>query len=246
MRKHLRTTTLAATALLAALSLTACNADDITDNGKKAGESAPAASEGNTAAPKTGQDTEGAAKGASEGSSEGAAKGSSEGNSSGTSNSSAGNASAKGGGNGGGSTSKTPVTCTGANTKVTVTQVSRPINHLLLTATNTGTAPCFAYYAPGLRFDNAQAAFPVLESSKPQAVVTLAPGQSGYAAIGLAGEPDGQEQHKSNHLTVYFTGRANQGSVGSPAELTLPAGTTWADNGFVTYWQADMADALTY
>ncbi|MGW1430856.1 DUF4232 domain-containing protein [Streptomyces sp. NPDC002431] len=245
MRKHLRTTTLAATALLAALSLTACNADDVTDNGKKAGESAPAASESNTGAPKTDQDTEGA-KGASEGSSEGAAKGSSEGNSNGTSNSSAGNASSKGGGNGGGSTSKSPVTCTGANTKVTVTQVSRPINHLLLTATNTGTAPCFAYYAPGLRFDNAQSAFPVLESSKPQAVVTLAPGQSGYAAIGLAGEPDGQEQHKSNHLSVYFTGRANQGSVGSPAELTLPAGTTWADNGFVTYWQADMEDALTF
>ncbi|MEV8457456.1 DUF4232 domain-containing protein [Streptomyces sp. NPDC052095] len=245
MRKHLRTTTLAATALLAALSLTACNADDVTDNGKKAGESAPAASENNTTAPKTDQDTEGA-KGASEGSSQGAAKGSTEGTSNGASNSSAGNASSKGGGNGGGSTSKNPVTCTGANTRVTVTQVSRPINHLLLTATNTGTAPCFAYYAPGLRFDDAQAAFPVLESSKPQAVVTLAPGQSGYASIGLAGEPDGQEQHKSSHLTVYFTGRANQGSVGSPAELTLPAGTTWADNGFVTYWQADMADALTY
>lgn len=26
----------------------------------------------------------------------------------------------------------------------------------------------------------------------------------------------------------------------------LPADTYWDDKGFVTYWQSDMADALTY
>ncbi|MFB6814823.1 DUF4232 domain-containing protein [Streptomyces sp. NPDC056347] len=239
MRKHIRTTALAATALLAALSLTACNAEDTVDNGKKAGASVPAASDGNTTAPDAGKDSADA-KGTSDTPAENTSSKTSGGSTS------AGSGSAGSGSKGGGTSSKSPVTCTGANTKVTVTRVSRPINHLLLTATNTGTAPCYAYYAPGLRFDDAQSAFPVLQDSKPQAVVTLAPGQSGYAAIGLAGEPDGQEQHKSDHLTVYFTGKNDQGSVGSPAELTLPAGTTWADNGFVTYWQADMADALTY
>ncbi|MFF2011643.1 DUF4232 domain-containing protein [Streptomyces sp. NPDC058195] len=235
MRKHLRTTTLAATALLAALSLTACNADDTVDNGKKAGASVPAAADGGSTAPDTGKDTAQGAEDGKDTSNTPAEKTSSK--------SSAGGSSA---GKGSGSGSGKSVTCTGANTKVTVTQVSRPINHLLLTATNTGSTPCYAYYAPALRFDDAQSAFPVLQDSKPQAVTTLAPGQSAYAAIGLAGEPDGQEQHPSDHLTVYFMGRDNQGSVGSPAELTLPAGTTWADNGFVTYWQADMADALTY
>lgn len=124
--------------------------------------------------------------------------------------------------------------------------MSRPINHLLLTATNTGSATCYAYHAPALRFDDAQAAFPVLRDSIPQAVVTLEPGQSAYAAIGLSGEPDGQELHKGTHLAVYFTGKANQGSTGAAAELTLPAGTSWGDNGFVTYWQSEMDDALTY
>src|SRR5436190_18959051 len=47
-------------------------------------------------------------------------------------------------------TKKAPsvVTCTTANTKLTVTHVSRPINTLLLKATNTGTKTCYAYIAP--------------------------------------------------------------------------------------------------
>ncbi|MFE7352384.1 DUF4232 domain-containing protein [Streptomyces sp. NPDC057543] len=245
---HIRTTALAATALLAALSLTACGGDD-TDNGKKAGAAAPAASTTATA-PDTGKDAKDAedTKDTNSGTANGPAE-----NASATSKGSTGGsrseksgAGTTGSGSGSGSGSKSTVTCTGSNTKVTISKVSRPINHLLLTATNTGSVPCYAYHAPALRFDDAQAAFPVLRDSIPQAVVTLAPGQSAYASIGLSGEPDGQELHKGTHLTVYFTGKANQGSTGAPAELTLPAGTSWGDNGFVTYWQSDMADALTY
>ncbi|MCT2544223.1 MULTISPECIES: DUF4232 domain-containing protein [Streptomyces] len=239
MRNHIRTTALAATALLAALSLTACGGDESGNDGKS-DAAAPAAS--STAVPDTGKDAEGAKEtgGKTDAPAENvstASKGSTGGSGSGSGKSGSG---ATGGG------SKSPVTCTGSNTKVTVTKVSRPINHLLLTATNTGSATCYAYHAPALRFDDAQAAFPVLRDSIPQAVVTLEPGQSAYAAIGLSGEPDGQELHKGTHLAVYFTGKANQGSTGAPAELTLPAGTSWGDNGFVTYWQSEMADALTF
>ena len=142
---------------------------------------------------------------------------------------------------------RTPVTCTGGNTKTVVSKVSRPINHLLLTVTNTGDRPCYAYYAPKLRFDDAQAVFPILESSRPQAVVTLDPGQSAYAAIGLTGEPGaGPAPRKAAHLQVNFSGRNAAGSTGAPAELTLPAKTYWDDNGYVTYWQTEMADALTF
>ncbi|MGW0609389.1 DUF4232 domain-containing protein [Streptomyces sp. NPDC002788] len=42
------------------------------------------------------------------------------------------------------------VDCTTANTKLTVEEVVRPINHLLLTATNTGTKPCNLDGAPYL------------------------------------------------------------------------------------------------
>lgn len=243
MRNHIRTTALAATALLAALSLTACGGSGSGTDGKS-DAAAPAAS--STATPDTGKDAEDAKEtggGKTDAPAENVSttsKGSSGGSGSGSSSSGKSGSGTTGGG------SKSPVTCTGSNTKVTVTKVSRPINHLLLTATNTGSAPCYAYHAPALRFDDAQAAFPVLRDSIPQAVVTLEPGESAYASIGLSGEPDGQELHKGTHLSVYFTGKANQGSTGAAAELTLPAGTSWGDNGFVTYWQSEMADALTY
>ncbi len=51
-----------------------------------------------------------------------------------------------------------------------------------------------------LRFDGAQAVFRVLQESKPQAVVTLDPGQSAYAGIGLTGEPTGRKPYPSKHL----------------------------------------------
>ncbi|MEU9464718.1 MULTISPECIES: DUF4232 domain-containing protein [unclassified Streptomyces] len=242
MRKHIRTTALAATALLAALSLTACGGDESGNDGKS-GAAAPAASStANSDTGKAAEDAKETGGGKADAPAENvstAAKGS-------TARSGSGSGSGKSSSGTTGSGSKSPVTCTGSNTKVTVTKVSRPINHLLLTATNTGSAPCYAYHAPALRFDDAQAAFPVLRDSIPQAVVTLEPGQSAYASIGLSGEPDGQELHKGTHLAVYFTGKANQGSTGAAAELTLPAGTSWGDNGFVTYWQSEMADALTY
>ncbi|MFJ7198165.1 MULTISPECIES: DUF4232 domain-containing protein [unclassified Streptomyces] len=243
MRKHIRTTALAATALLAALSLTACGGGDSANDGK-AGAAAPAANATTTDTGKDAKDA-GGAKDAKETDS-GTAQAPAENTSTTSKSSSAGSSSGKSSAGATGSGSKTPVTCTGSNTKVTVSKVSRPINHLLLTATNTGSVPCYAYHAPALRFDDAQAAFPVLRDSIPQAVVTLAPGQSAYASIGLSGESDGQELHKSKHLTVYFTGKADQGSTGAPAELMLPAGTTWGDNGFVTYWQSEMSDALMY
>ncbi|MGW6308854.1 DUF4232 domain-containing protein [Streptomyces niveus] len=143
-----------------------------------------------------------------------------------------------------GAKSNARTTCTGGNTKVTVTNVTRPINHLLVTATNTGKGTCDAYYAPLLGFDDAQAVTQINEDSKPQAVVTLAPGESAYASIALGG--DGSPDIEAYKLSVHFAGRANQGSVGSPANLTLPKGTMISDTTSVSYWQSAMADALTW
>ncbi|MFF2190171.1 DUF4232 domain-containing protein [Streptomyces sp. NPDC058155] len=135
-------------------------------------------------------------------------------------------------------------TCTGSNTKVTVTEVTRPINHLLVTATNTGSGNCHAYYAPLLGFDDAQSVTQINEDSQPQAVVTLAPGESAYASIALGG--DGSPDIAAYKLSVHFAGRDNQGSVGSAANLTLPKGTMISDSTSVSYWQSTMADALTW
>lgn len=139
-----------------------------------------------------------------------------------------------------------PVTCTAATTKVTVKQVDRPLNHLLLKAKNTGTKTCYAYGAPYLRFDEAQAATPWLEESKPQAVVTLEPGQTAYAAIGTS-SPDGTNGSQAHKLGVHFSNRAMNGSAGGPTEAKLPQAGIYVDtSAYVTYWQTTASDALTW
>ncbi|MEV0783158.1 DUF4232 domain-containing protein [Streptomyces sp. NPDC050423] len=255
---RIRTTVIAATALLAALSLTACSGDSGSSESSKAGAAAPVAntidkqatsqpesqpeSQPQTAAPEEGATDAPATNSGTKTSGSGTTK-----NTAPPAKSEAKNTSGSTDKAGNTASSSKRVTCTGSNTKVTVTKVSRPINHLLLTVTNTGSQLCDAYYAPKLRFDDAQAVFPILNDSQPQAVVTLDPGQSAYAAIGLTGEPgSGPAPRKGNHLQVNFAGKNNVGSTGAPAELTLPANTYWDDNGFVTYWQTEMADALQY
>lgn len=230
---RIRTTALAATALVAALSLTACGGNEGT---KSAGPApAPAATTESTA-PQTPQTPQTTAPPAETASTPAQGK--------------------HAGGNGGRRThsgtetatqaaSTARTTCTTANTKVTVTKVNRPINHLLLTLKNTGSGLCDAYYAPHLGFDGAQSVFPILEDSKPQAVVTLAPGEEAYAGIGLSGEPGQSKLHRSKNLSVFFA-RKNGSTYDTPAKLKLPAETYWDDNGFVTYWQSDRANALMY
>ncbi|MEV5510856.1 DUF4232 domain-containing protein [Streptomyces orinoci] len=137
--------------------------------------------------------------------------------------------------------------CTASNTKVTVTPVSRPINHLLLTATNTGKTTCAAYHAPALRWDaGQQAPVTVLRDSVPQSVVTLAPGQSAYAGI-MTESPDGSgtHGHTVNSIDVYFTGASGQGSVGGPARPGVPD-VYFDDSAWVTYWQSSVDQALSY
>lgn len=160
----------AATVALAALSLTACNDKlGVQDEGAATTTSSSAPS-----ATKTG------GAGQTGGSSTGGSTGS--GGSTGGSKTSGGS---------GSNTSTSSVTCSGANTKVTAQTVSRPINHMLLTVTNTGSKTCNLYYYPAVNFDDAQSVPPVMKESQPQAVTSLAPGQSGYAGVALAGGDDG-------------------------------------------------------
>ncbi|MER8226443.1 DUF4232 domain-containing protein [Streptomyces sp. NPDC094143] len=139
-----------------------------------------------------------------------------------------------------------PVTCTAANTELAVSKVKRPINHLLLTATNTGSKPCNAYGAPFLRTDpDAQAPVAWNEDTRPQAVVTLRPGASAYAGLGTY-SPDGDTGHRVKQLGVLFTGAKLSGSVGPERTVRLPgSGAHFNSSAYVTYWQATAADALS-
>ncbi|MFE1150216.1 DUF4232 domain-containing protein [Streptomyces albidoflavus] len=141
---------------------------------------------------------------------------------------------------------KKTTSCTAKGTEVTVTDAPRPINHLLIKATNTSDTACHLYYAPYLRFDQAQSAVPFIEESKPQAVVTLAPGESGYAGV-LTSTPDGSHPYDATSLTLYYAARSGQGSTGAPSHPTLPFDSVRIDSSnAVTYWQTSAADALMW
>ncbi|MCS0635660.1 DUF4232 domain-containing protein [Streptomyces sp. LP05-1] len=140
------------------------------------------------------------------------------------------------------------VTCAAATTKVTVTPVKSPVNHLLITVKNTGKTLCDAYYAPALRFDDAQAATTVNRDSQPQAVVSLMPGESAYAGVTTsAADGSGTHGYTAHRLEVHFVNRTDTGSVGAPAKPALPKAGVWVDSSAqVTYWQYTAADALMW
>jgi hypothetical protein len=133
------------------------------------------------------------------------------------------------------------VACDGSNTRTAATEVTRPLNHILLTVTNTGSKSCDLVGYPAVRFDEAQAVPPVAEETRPQAVVTLSPGESGYAGVLLAaGDGSGAHGYTARHLEVFF-------HSGRSAKPALPAKGVYVDENLtVTYWQSSLADALTY
>ncbi|MFD8819544.1 DUF4232 domain-containing protein [Streptomyces sp. NPDC059627] len=141
-----------------------------------------------------------------------------------------------------------PVTCEGSVTRTVAAPLNRPVNHMLLTVTNTGSRTCYLYGYPAVRFGEAQAVPPVIGDSKPQAVVTLAPGESGYASVNLsATDGSGTDGHTVKSLTVYFQGRSGSESAGTGAHPALPAKGAYVDDSLkVTYWQQSMDDAISW
>ncbi|MEV0691603.1 DUF4232 domain-containing protein [Streptomyces sp. NWU339] len=138
------------------------------------------------------------------------------------------------------------VTCTTANTKLTVTEAPRPINHLLLKATNTGTKPCYAYSAPYLRAGtDAQAPLPWARETTPQSVVVLEPGQSAYAGI-TTFSPDGEGGSTAKTLGVFLADKKGN-ATDQEKTLKLPNGGVFFNSAAtVTYWQDNAADALSW
>ncbi|MGD3105393.1 DUF4232 domain-containing protein [Streptomyces sp. YGL11-2] len=137
--------------------------------------------------------------------------------------------------------------CDAARIRIVAKPLNRPINHLLLEATNTSGTTCDLYAAPFLQFDDAQAPVPDLPESKPQAVVTLAPGQSGYAGVTTSGAAGGAHGRTVTSLSVWVAARDGKGSVGGAAKVALPGGSAYIDDSArVSYWQTDPSDAASW
>jgi hypothetical protein len=118
----------------------------------------------------------------------------------------------------------------------------------LLTVTNVGTTTCNLYYYPGLRLDaDQQAVTQPVEDSKPQAVVTIAPGESAYAAITTsAADGSGGTPKLEKQVEVFLEARDQSGSLPGSLVLPLPAGTYVDDKAFVTYWESDLQSAVSW
>ncbi|MCG0283601.1 DUF4232 domain-containing protein [Streptomyces sp. PSAA01] len=218
-----RLLTVAATVAVAAFSLTACNdGEGVRNEGSSAGSSSTASASGS--------------------SSQEDAKTGGAGSTSGTDGSAA-SENGKSGASG-----KKGVTCQGSNTKTVAAPLNRPVNHMLLTVTNTGSSPCYLYNYPAVRFGEAQSVPPVIEDSQPQAVVTLAPGESGYASVILsAADGSGKNGHTEKSLAVHFQGRTPDEDVPSAAHPALPAKGAYIDDSLkVTYWQQSMDAAISW
>ncbi|MFJ6855174.1 DUF4232 domain-containing protein [Streptomyces sp. NPDC091271] len=238
-RRAARTSVLGTAALIAALSLTACQSDSPAPAAYDAEAPAPQKpASGASAAPAsdTGNGKETAGDTGTSGSGSEGAKDS-------------GSESAKGSGSAAAKQQRSSAslpTCTGENTKLTITGVKRPVNHMLLTVTNTGSKACNAFYHPVLRFGEAQSVPPVVEDSKPQAVVTVAPGESAYAGV-MTSSADGSGTggYSTQDLSVGFLD-AESKSAGDMVNVPLSKDVYVDSTLTVTYWQTEMDDALMY
>ncbi|MHA6759545.1 DUF4232 domain-containing protein [Streptacidiphilus sp. PAMC 29251] len=144
-------------------------------------------------------------------------------------------------------TATSTASCTGSNTKLTVTRVASPRNHLLIKVTNTGRTTCDAYYYPYIGFTGDQATTQSVEASIPQAVVVLAPGRSAYAGVRtLAANGKGAHRRTVRGMSLYFASRNQSGSVGKPLTAVLAKGTQIDDSAAVTYWQTTAKAALAW
>ncbi|WP_262701936.1 MULTISPECIES: DUF4232 domain-containing protein [Streptomyces] len=124
---------------------------------------------------------------------------------------------------------------------VSVTSVPRPANQLLLEITNQSGGTCRLTGFPSVRFDDASPAVPEVADTRPQTVVTLAPGESGYAGLTTSAADDPTDDREAAALTVSLHGEDARRSV------DLPGDSVEVGRGAeVGYWQSDASDALLW
>jgi hypothetical protein len=135
--------------------------------------------------------------------------------------------------------------------KFAVKEVKNPINHVLITATNTSSKACRIYGYPALALsENAQAETARIGESKPQAVVTLDRGATAYAGLITAT----LDRNSENKVTTSSIGVALHGpdeadpTTEEGMGVPVPGGSLYVeqDNAQVTYWQDDPNDALAW
>ncbi|MFF3910800.1 DUF4232 domain-containing protein [Streptomyces sp. NPDC001848] len=134
------------------------------------------------------------------------------------------------------------VPCSGRHMRTAVTRVSEPVNHLLLTVTNTGAVNCSLNGYPMARFGESGLLAPPAGGPKPRGHwITLSPGKSAYAGVLLsAANGTGGHGHTVTSLTITLP-------TGPAARPSLPSKGVYVDDTLrVTCWLPSPKAALTY
>ena len=118
--------------------------------------------------------------------------------------------------------SNRPVTCEGSNTRTVAAPLTRPVNHMLLTVTNTGSKPCFLYYYPAVNFGQDVTHCSVVASQ---------------GSVPLFGTPGGNSGRNVGPAIVSLFAPGGDLAPGFPdrttAEVETFIGTTPADSPFM-------------
>lgn len=132
--------------------------------------------------------------------------------------------------------------------KITVVPVREPINHVLITATDTAQRRCRMNGYPALRLGaDQQAPTAPMAATKPATPVVLAPGASAYAGL-TTSAADGSGRHGRNEPTIelqLLTGEGGSDPKAAPVKLAMPKDSAYVDDSAsVTYWVGDQQTAL--
>ncbi|MFI9202988.1 DUF4232 domain-containing protein [Streptomyces sp. NPDC053048] len=135
-------------------------------------------------------------------------------------------------------------TCVPRDVTLTVHDVQRPINHQLITVTNTSSRACVVHGAPHVSFDKDTRDIPVFTDSQPgPAFFILQPGDSAYAGLRTSsGDGSGTHLRTVKSLSVGY----DDGNGSTKWRHSIPEvkGTVVDSAAAVTYWNDDPAAAL--
>jgi hypothetical protein len=141
-----------------------------------------------------------------------------------------------------------PHDCSTDMLKFTIAPLHEPINHVMISATNTSKLPCHLNKYPLLRtFQAQQTPIGAADATKPAAAILLAPGATAYAGV-MTNSADGSGTNGRNvaSLDLQLQPSGGGGGVGRPAPVAMPPSAQYVDSSaVVTYWESD-AQSATY
>ena len=126
--------------------------------------------------------------------------------------------------------------------------VREPINHVLISATNTSQIPCHLNKYPLLRtFQASTSTIGVAPMDKPAAAILLAPGAVAYSGV-MTNAADGSGTNRKTIPALFLQlqpGDAAAGGTGRPVSVAMPPSAQYIDSSaYVSYWESDTQTAL--